>query len=318
MDEFEFIKKITPSYYHQSTLKGIGDDAAVLDLSQEKTVIAMDTFVEDIHFIKDQTVTAYSLGQRALTANLSDLAAMGARPVSYLVSVTKTADWSQEELLACFAGMGDLAKRYQIDLVGGDTTSGSKFSLTLTIIGQTNRVRYRHEAKVGDIIFVTGTLGDARAGLEILLNNQEKHHAYLVKRHQQPTARLEFSNNLSALPRLALNDVSDGLSSELNEIAQASLVNLHVEEDLIPVSTEFLNFNHAKKDEWKLSGGEDYELLGTTSSSNWEKVLREASKLNLKVTKIGYVTEKSTQPKVYLKEKNQLSILPSQGYNHFK
>lgn len=321
MDEFEFIEKITPKSYHQATIKGIGDDAAVLSLSQEKTVIAMDTFVEGVHFIKDKTISPYLLGKRILTANLSDLAAMGARPVSYLVSVTKSSDWSNEELLDCFEGMRDLGNTYQMDLIGGDTVSAKVFSLTITIIGQTNRVRYRHEAKPGDIIFVTGTLGDSRAGLEILLNdlnNLNEKHSYLIERHQEPTARLEFSNNLSKIARLCLNDVSDGLSSELNEIAQASHVNLIIDESLIPVSKSLMDFNHEKTREWKLAGGEDYELLGSSCESNWQLIKEEAEKMKVKVTKIGVVADKTTEPKVYLKEGESLSVLKSKGYNHFK
>ncbi len=318
MDEFEFIKKITPKYYHQTTIKGIGDDAAVLNLSQEETVIAMDTFVEGVHFIKDKSISPYFLGQRLLTANLSDLAAMGARPISYLVSLTKSAAWSNDEVLACFKGMRELAETYQMDLIGGDTTRGRAFSLTITIIGQTNRVRYRHEAKPGDIIFVTGTLGDAAAGLEILLNDLEEKDAYLIERHQRPSARVNFSYNLKNIPRLCLNDLSDGLSSELNEIAVASQVNLQIDEKLIPISQSLKDFNHKKTREWQLSGGEDYELVGTSCESNWLEIKDEAERQALQVTKIGFVKEKTSQPKVYLKENQRLSVLKPKGYNHFK
>ena len=162
MDEFSFINLIKQDYYTQSTLiKGVGDDGAVFRQSSKDIVTAMDTFVEDIHFSR-KTMRPFYIGYRALAANISDLAAMGASPAFYLVSIIIPKSWSEDELLQIFTGMKTLAKTFNMDLIGGDTVSGQQLSISITVIGyvQRGKARYRSSAQDGDIVFVTGTLGD--------------------------------------------------------------------------------------------------------------------------------------------------------------
>src|SRR5690625_3253316 len=165
MDEFSFIDSIKQPYYHQSGLiKGIGDDAAVFRQRSQDIVTAVDTFVDGVHFSR-RTMLPYHIGYRALAANISDMAAMGATPSFYLVSITIPKTWESNELREIFEGMKLLAKKYQMDLIGGDTVSGGELVISITVIGYVNekRARYRNLAKNGDTVFVTGTVGDSQA-----------------------------------------------------------------------------------------------------------------------------------------------------------
>src|SRR5699024_8531183 len=144
-------------------------DAAVFRQTHQDIVTAVDTFVEDIHFSK-KTMQAYHVGYRVLAANLSDMAAMGAKPAYYLTSIVVPEHWSMGELSSIFKGMKSLASNYNIDLIGGDSVSGEKLVISITVIGfvDKNKARFRHDAQAGDIVFVTGTLGDSQAGFYIL------------------------------------------------------------------------------------------------------------------------------------------------------
>src|SRR5699024_3573657 len=174
MDEFQFIDSIKQTTYNQpSLLKGIGDDAAVLRASNKDVVTAVDTFIEGIHFSK-KTMNLFQAGYRILAANISDMAAMGAQPKFYLVSIVIPEGIKDEQLADIYAGMNDIATQYKMDLIGGDTVSGNQLVMSVTIIGDVERgkARYRSDAKPHDIVFVTGTLGASRAGLELLLTEK--------------------------------------------------------------------------------------------------------------------------------------------------
>lgn len=324
MDEFNVIESIKQKAYRQKTvIKGIGDDATVLRSSQHDLVIAVDTFVENVHFTK-QTLTPWQIGYRALAANLSDLAAMGATPLYYLVSVVIPPEKETAFILDIFQGMDDLAKQYQIDLVGGDTVSGGELAISVTVFGEVERgkARYRQLARPGDIIFVTGTLGDAQAGLELLLA-PEKYtikgplQESLILRHQQPTPRVEFARALLPLKRVALNDISDGISNELHEIATSSGVTLIIEDAKIPLSEGLMQFPRNKRDAWKLFAGEDFELLGTVPKEDFAFVKEIGRKLSVKVTEIGYVTyNRQGRGQVFIKKAGRLERLKKLGYVH--
>src|SRR5699024_6657561 len=167
MDEFSFIDSIKQYTYKQPTLKkGIGDDAAVFRQPSEDIVTAVDTFVEDIHFTR-KTMDPFHVGYRALAANISDLASMGASSAFYLVLIVIQKNWPTEEIEQIFFDMKDLAGLYIFDLVGGDTVSGKELTISFTFIGYVdrNKVRYRTQAEVGDVFFVTGTHGDSQVRL---------------------------------------------------------------------------------------------------------------------------------------------------------
>lgn len=321
MDEFSFIDSIKQQAYNQSSLiKGIGDDAAVFRTSMD-IVTAVDTFVENVHFSKE-TMESYHIGYRSLAANISDLAAMGALPAFYLVSIVIPKEWEQKELVQIFNGMKDLAGHYKMDLIGGDTVSGKELSISITVIGYTMREksRFRNSARQDDIVFVTGTLGDSQAGFHIL--NNPGHYLepdYFINRHRMPSPRVEFANRLSKLSRIALNDISDGIASEANEIAEASHVTITLVDELLPTSATYNQFSSDLQYKWKLYGGEDFELMGTVSIEDWEEVKRIADLTNTMVSKIGYVSSADKVGCVYLKQNNSANIiLEKKGYTHLK
>lgn len=322
MDEFSFIDLIKQKSYYQKTLiKGIGDDAAIFRQANQDIVTAVDTFVEDVHFTK-KTMTPFYVGYKGLAANISDLAAMGASPVFYLVSIIIPKSWSKGELELVYSGMKAIAEDYQMDLIGGDTVSGDKLALSITIIGyvEKEKARFRNQAKDGDIVFVTGSLGDSQAGLHILLNEGEyTDQNYYIKRHQKPTPRVDFSLGLKDISRVSLNDISDGIANEANEIAEASNVNIILDKENIPFSESFYQFPLSLQEKWKYFGGEDFELLGTVAKEDFEHVQRIADKTNTRITEIGYTEySKSLDYKVYLEENHKRLVLSKHGYTHLK
>lgn len=322
MDEFQFINTIKQNVYRQNSLiKGIGDDAAVFRNSNVDIVTAVDTFVENIHF-SDKTTKPFHIGYRALAANISDMAAMGAMPKYYLVSIVIPKNIDEAKLKGIFAGMNELAAKYQMDLIGGDTVSGEQLTLSITIIGfvPIGKARYRNEAKEDDVVFVTGTLGDASAGLHILLNELNAIHGQaFINKHQMPTPRVAFAQSLQRLKRLSLNDVSDGIANELGEIASASNVSIVIDDDRIPVSENLKQFSRVQQEQWKYYGGEDFELVGTVAEDDWPIVRENAEKLSIQVTKIGHVIKNpSIRKKVYVKKDEKVYPLEKLGYTHLK
>lgn len=322
MDEFAFINMIKQNYYKQpSLIKGIGDDGAVFRQTSQDIVTAVDTFVEDVHFSR-KTMSAEDIGYRALAVNISDLAAMCATPAFYLVSIVIPDSWSKDDILKIFTGMKELAHTYHMDLIGGDTVSGKELSISITVIGYANKGKasYRSVACEGDIVFVTGTLGDSQAGFHMLMNDDDYvNKDYFVKRHQRPLPRIDFAQELSNLPRIALNDISDGIANEATEIAEASDVNIVLFEKKIPVSKDFDQFPKSLQRKWKYFGGEDFELLGTVSESHWNSVKKIAEKTMTDIIDIGYVENtRDVSGLVYLKNNNEKRLLAKDGYIHLK
>lgn len=322
MDEFTFIDTIKQNSYRQPSLvKGIGDDAAVFRQHTMDIVTAVDTFVEGIHFRKD-TMSPYHVGYRALAANISDLAAMGAHPAFYLASIVIPRHWSSQEVQYIFQGMKRIATYYGMDLIGGDTVSGSELVLSITVMGYVakEQVRYRSHAEAGDVVFVTGTLGDSQAGYHILTNSMEyKNAAYFIERHRTPTPRVAFATSIPGNIRVALNDVSDGIANEAAEIATASKVSIQLHDDVIPVHSSFSQFSQEDQQRWKYFGGEDFELIGTIAPKNWSILAALAKQLNLRITQIGKVFFEANQNYVYIQKGNRQSErLLKEGYNHLK
>lgn len=323
-DEFSFIDRIRPKTIHQQDLliTGIGDDAAVYHPHPTTSqIICTDTLVEGIHFT-NQTMSPFQIGYKALAVNISDIAAMGGTPLFYLVSIAIPKEWEEDGLFEIYKGMQNIADTYKMDLIGGDTVSSMhSLMITVTVIGETEKGKQllRSQAKDGDIVFVTGTIGDSSAGLELLLskgkdfNEYKKHEKFLVERHQLPNPRVEIGRILSTLSRVSLNDISDGISSEANEIAEASGVTLTLNADELPLSKELSEYAGERALNLALYGGEDFELIGTMSSDDWN-ILNQKGQPLLK--KVGYVTAGS--PKVMLNKEGALIPLEKKGYNHFK
>lgn len=322
MDEFSFINLVKQKTYKQSSvIKGIGDDAAVFRQSAQDIVTAVDTFVEDVHFSRS-TMDPFHVGYRALAANISDLAAMGSLPAFYLVSIVIPKSWNEEELHQIYSGMNSLAVIHKMDLIGGDTVSGKELSISITVIGYVNKdkARYRSLAKTGDIVFVTGTLGDSQAGFHMLTNpGNYIDEAYYFKRHRMPEPRVSFAYGLVDLPRLALNDISDGIANEANEIADASNVSMTIHEEKIPTCTSLRQFPVELQYKWKLFGGEDFELVGTVPKSEWQELKTIAEKTQTPLTEVGFVSlSRNNENNVYIVENNQKKKLIKEGYTHLK
>jgi thiamine-monophosphate kinase len=326
-DEFEWIKAITPKkVFQQSVLKkGIGDDAAVYEGNSSYDDIAcMDTMVEDVHFSR-KTMEPFHIGYKALASNLSDIAAMGGSPLFYLVSIAIPNNWTESELKDIYKGMASLANKYQVDLIGGDTISIKKYLvISVTVLGRVKKGHYvlRESAKPGDLVFVTGNVGDSACGLSLLLKkgldgsfiDEERH---LIKEHQMPIPQVEAGRLFGELGlRLSLNDISDGLASEANEIAEASNVQLIIDYDKLPISKYIKKYEINEQFRWTLYGGEDYQLVGTIGEEHWSTIQQAFNKNGLCITAIGKVTD--GDPEVMLNCQGKSITLKKGGYNHFK
>ncbi|MGD6834627.1 thiamine-phosphate kinase [Sutcliffiella halmapala] len=317
-DEFGFIRSISPeSLFHQDKIVGIGDDAAIVGVDEGfESVVCVDTMVEEVHF-SPQTMKSYDIGYKALAANISDIAAMGGIPLYYLVSISIPKDWPEEELLAIYKGMKDLGDRYRMDLIGGDTTSGKALVLSVFVIGKVEKGKrlLRSNAKTGDVVFVSGTLGDSAAGLDVLLQNHSG-WSELIRKHQNPAPQVELGRILTEFDRVALNDVSDGIASELIEIAEASHVDIVINKDTLPLSTSMVQYKEEKALKWALTGGEDFELVGTIGAGDWSLLQKRCQDEDIRLTRIGEVMA-SGNGQVFMRDEDSKVLLKKEGYNHF-
>lgn len=325
-DEFDFINKITPKTIFQPALiKGIGDDAAVFEGSSTfDELICMDTMVEEVHFAR-KTMTPWMIGYKALAVNISDIAAMGGIPTFYLVSIAIPSDWSEEEVKQVYAGMTYLGDKFSMDLIGGDTVSSRRgLIITVTVCGKVEKGKslLRSTAKEGDVVFVVGQLGGSAAGLELLLQNGMNDHytdteKMLIQAHQLPDAQIEAGRIFATCGEtITLNDISDGLASEANEIAEASKVNLLIDYAKIPKNSYIKDYPIEKQKQWSLFGGEDYLLVGTTARQIFEKINQSCKQKGISLTCIGEVT--SGKGEVFLVHGNKTEKLAKKGFNHFK
>lgn len=330
--EFGLIEKIKQAVKinHQETILGIGDDAAVLDSNGKKTVISTDLLVEGIHFDMHYTPLKH-LGYKAVVVNLSDIVAMNAQPKQITVSIAISSKYTLEAVDALYEGILLACKNYNIDIVGGDTTSapyGMTISITSIGYADENKIVRRNTAKLNDIVCVTGNLGAAYAGLMILErekklfleNNQIQPeldgYDYVLERQLKPEARIDTLQLLAhhnILPT-SMIDISDGLSSEAIHIAKESDLGVRIVADKLPIDTETLkvadelNLPHFTV---ALNGGEDYELLFTVSQKDYDKI----SKLD-DISVIGFITEKESGY-VIVDESGNTSPLTSHGWSSF-
>jgi thiamine-monophosphate kinase len=274
-----------------STLKSIGDDAAVIDNRDALTVVSTDLLVEGIHFDLMYTPLKH-LGYKAVVVNLSDIYAMNARPTQITVSLALSNRFSVEAIDALYEGIYAACHRYNVDLVGGDTTASPRgLVISVTAIGQGKReqLTYRNGAQVGDLICITGDLGAAYLGLQILEREKRLYlddpsvtpdlegQNYLIGRQLKPEARrdiIDLFEQHSIIPT-AMMDISDGLASELHHICKQSGVGAYIEESGVPIHPESqmmaLTFQ-LDPVTCALSGGEDYELLFTIQPDDVERI----------------------------------------------
>jgi len=328
LGEFGFINRIAQHYptKHSSVLKGIGDDAAVLALSEDSVVLlSTDQLIESYHFRLDMT-NGWKLGWKALAVNLSDIAAMGGVPIGFTVSLgIPTQRMSLEFLDDFYEGATSLGNTLGIDLLGGDTSQGGeRLIISVSIVGEAAKgeVIYRDGGKDGDIVYVTGFLGDAALGLKLLERGVNRTKIKnLLKRYLCPTPRVREGRLLAErkIPN-AMIDISDGLLADLNHIVRQSGVGGEIELPLVPLSSELRDqATRYGLDPLTLAlgGGDDYELLFTTSPEKIEAVDQLREELTCPVTRIGKLSGEVDG--IMVKDK-QGSIKAAQpfGYDHFK
>jgi len=332
LGEFGLIEHLTRTFKlnNKSSLLGIGDDAAVLEFKNTQTLVSTDLLIEGVHFDLSY-VPLKHLGYKAVVVNLSDLFAMHATPSQITVSIAVSNRFPLEALEELYQGIELACKNYNVDLVGGDTTSSTQgLIISITALGSASKEKIvrRKGARENDLIVVSGDLGGAYAGLQILErekavfkvnpNSQPdlSSYTYSIGRQLKPEARgdvIDLLNSLEIVPT-AMIDISDGLSSELLHISKASQVGCHIYEEKLPIDPEVLSiceefkFNSTTA---ALNGGEDYELLFTIDQKDYEKI-----KNHPLLTVIGHCAD--------LKRGNQLITglgqqiaLEAQGWNSF-
>ncbi len=333
LGEFGLIENLTNGFEkkQKSTIKAIGDDAAVINNGAEDTVISTDMLVEGVHF--DVTYMPLKhLGYKAVVVNLSDIYAMNATPKQITVSIAVSSRYTVEALEEIYSGIKQACELYKIDLIGGDTTSSLKgLVLSLTSIGSapSQDLVYRNGAKENDLICVSGDLGGAYMGLQVLEREKAVFRAnpnmqpdmtgneYVLERQLKPEARrdvIKALKDMHVLPT-SMIDISDGLASEIMHICKQSAVGAQIYEDKLPIDyhtykvAEDFNFNATTA---ALNGGEDYELLFTISQKDFEVVKGIPG-----IAIIGHITgEKSRISMVSRSE--QVIELQAQGWNAFR
>ena len=334
LGEFGLIDTLTKNFttHVSTTLKGVGDDAAVISISEtEAMLVSTDMLVEGIHFNLMYTPLMH-LGYKSVVVNLSDIYAMNGKPTQITVSFAVSSRFPLEALEELYAGIKKACDFYQVDLVGGDTTSSlSGLVISITALGTANKkdIVYRGGAKEYDLVVVSGDLGGAYMGLQLLEREREVFkanpniqpdldgHDYLLERQLKPEARqdvISFLKELEVVPT-SMIDISDGLASELFHICKASNVGCTIYDDRVPLdaktSMAAIEFN-IDPITAALNGGEDYELLFTVKQEDYEKVAA-----NPNFTVIGHITDRASG--LNLVDKHGAVVpIQAQGWNHFE
>jgi len=330
LGEFGLIKHLTQSFdiQQKSTIKGVGDDAAVLAIKDKNILVTTDLLVEGVHFDLSYMPLKH-LGYKAVVVNVSDIYAMNGIATQITVSIAVSNRFPLEAVEELYAGIHLACKTYGVDLVGGDTTSSNKgLLISITAIGEAKNedIVYRNTAKPNDLLVVTGDLGAAYLGLQVLEREKQvfevdpnsqpdlTNYTYLIQKQLKPEARkdiVELFASLDVKPT-AMIDISDGLSSEILHICTQSKVGCDLYEEKIPLDPQVI----ATCEEFDLnsttialSGGEDYELLFTISQNDFPKI-----KGNPHLTVIGHITDESNGVNLVTRAGQQIK-LTAQGWN---
>jgi len=334
LGEFGLIDNLTASFSlkNDSSVKGVGDDAAVIERNEDAyTLVSTDMLVEGIHF-NLMYMPLKHLGYKAVAVNVSDIAAMNGTAEQITVSIAVSSRFPLEALTELYEGIRLACDFYGVDLIGGDTSSStSGLIISVTAVGTVSKTKvvYRGGAQPNDLIIVTGDLGAAYVGLQVLERERSVFEAnpsiqpdldgkdYIIQRQLKPEARADvigFLKELGVVPT-SMIDVSDGLASELLHLAKASNVGIRVYNSKIPIdsltSTTAIDFN-LDPVTCALNGGEDYELLFTISQADYDKI-----KGNPHMTVIGYVAD-VTEGNYLVDSNESLVELKAQGWAHFE
>ncbi|WP_338874191.1 thiamine-phosphate kinase [Spirosoma sp. SC4-14] len=328
----ERIRQATPTPTHAETIRGIGDDAAVFEWGNDYGLLATDMLVEGIHFDL-MYVPLKHLGYKAVAVNVSDIAAMNGLPLQITVNIGLSSRFTVEAVEELYAGIRAACQAYNVDLVGGDTTSSrSGLIISISVLGKVPKalITYRNTAQPNDVLCVTGDLGAAYLGLQLLERekqvfladpsmqpNLSEERSYLVQRQLRPEARTDIVHELRDLGvrPTAMIDISDGLASELLHICHQSGTGAVIFDENIPIDDQ----TYLTADEFMLSpvtaalnGGEDYELLFTVRPQEFDKLAANAH-----ITAIGYLTNDPKQIVLATKAGQQTPIR-AQGWESIK
>jgi thiamine-monophosphate kinase len=333
LGEFGLIDHLTRNieFRNVSSILGVGDDAAVIDHFGKQTVITTDLLIEDVHFDLVYTPLRH-LGYKSVVVNLSDVYAMNAIPTQITMSIGFSNRFSLEALEEFYDGVYAACEKYEVDLIGGDTSTSQKgFIISVTAIGEIipEKIVKRNTAKAGDLICCSGDLGAAYIGL-LFLEREKKIYLespgvqpdlegekYVIGKLLKPEARkdiIEFFEANDIIPT-SMMDISDGLSSELLHICHDSQLGCRIYEEKIPIADEMKAAAYKFEIDptaCALSGGEDYELLFTIPQSEHDKLV-----LNEQISVIGYMTDLAEGTEIITKGGNQYK-LTAQGWNAFK
>ena len=299
--EFDLVRTLLSEW--GKTAQRIGDDAAILDVpSGERLVVTTDTSVEGVHF-RREWLNHFEIGYRATAASLSDLAAMGARPLGVVIALTLPGD-DRAEARALATGIREGAAASMCPIVGGDLSSGKVLSLTITALGSVARPITRAGAKVGDRVYVTGVLGGPAAAVKAWRAGKEPAERDRA-RFAHPIPRIEAATGLAARGATSAIDISDGLTADLAHVAAASKVRIEVDADRIPRFEDISPVEAA-------SAGEEYEIVVTAPSIDVRSFTEE---FGLELTEIGRVV--AGPPGVELRQGGEQIVAPA-GYDHFQ
>lgn len=333
LGEFGLIEHLTKDFtlQNENSTLGVGDDAAVIAVSDEEALlVSTDLLIEGVHF-NLMYMPLKHLGYKAVAVNVSDICAMNGRAEQITVSLAVSSRFPLEALEELYAGIRAACNNYKVDLVGGDTTSSySGLTINITVLGRAKKseITYRSGANEFDLLVVTGDLGAAYMGLQVLEREKEVFkanpniqpdldgHDYIIERQLKPEARMDvvgFLKELDVVPT-SMIDISDGLASEIMHLCKSSNVGCHIYDEKIPIdaktSMTAIDFN-LDPSTCALNGGEDYELLFTIKQEDYDKI-----KGNPHMTVIGHMT--NAQDGIYYIDKNGSAItLKAQGWSHF-
>lgn len=313
---------------HAGVIKGIGDDAAVLKVSNEEwLLLTTDMLVEDVHFSLSY-VSPAQVGIKAMVASVSDIAAMGGQPAHAVVSLGVPLRLSVEVLEGIYTGLRQAAGEYRVNIVGGDTVkSPERLIINVTLLGsvEAGRAVYRSGARPGDLIFVTGGLGNSAAGLYLCqnpeINISLEAAAFLKSAQLEPRARVKIGRLLSKTGKISsMDDISDGLASELHEICRASGVGCRIRTAAVPVDRRMKEAADTIGNEpidWALYGGEDFELIFTVPPDSAVLIKRDLEENGEKCYLIGEIVPAAEGVKMELPQ-GYFVPLEAKGYDHFK
>ena len=301
-------------------IKGIGDDAAYWKSGDFGYCVTSDTLVENVHF-KLMNFSADKLGEKAVAVNLSDIAAMGANPMGMLINLGVINDITEKWINDFYDGITKLALKYNCPVIGGDIVKSEILNISVTCIGykklnikNKNIFLNRESVNPGDLVYVSGYLGNSKAGLEILnllktdLNDSE---IYLINSHLTPVPRIELGIDLNEIGITSCIDISDGLLLDSSRLADSSIVNININSSMLPISGELKVIFPEEYKNFALGGGEDYELLFTSSPNNQENIKKIAEKNELNLSVIGEVNNGNGEIML------DGSLTDPKGWDHF-